>query len=89
MAEVASEVFVLREGRCEWLESGECGFSYRTSIFKSSRLGDSGGAVSFARRIRQNPDLMDRRRHEGWNLSRWIKPSAGSVFPSQGCQAGR
>ena len=34
MAEVVSEVFVLRQGRCEWLSPAECGFGYRTSIIR-------------------------------------------------------
>ena len=82
MAEVVSEVFVLREGRCEWLSPAECGFSYRTSIFQSHPDWVIL-AVRFHLTTQDQAeirDLMDRRRQRRMESQPLDKPSAGSVF---------
>ena len=82
MGDVIEEVFVYREGRCEWIKGQDCGFAYRTSVFQQHadwiilavRLHLESADQSSIR------DLMDQRRQRRMNSQPLDKPSAGSVF---------
>ena len=82
MADVIDSVSVYRDGKIEWIQNADCGFSYRTSIFQKHpdwiilavkmtlQKGDQ-------KEIRE---LMDSRRERRMNSQPLDKPSAGSIF---------
>lgn len=82
MADVIDSVSVYRDGKIEWIQNADCGFSYRTSIFQKHpdwiilavkmtlQKGDQ-------KEIRE---LMDSRRERRMNSQPLDKHSAGSIF---------
>ena len=82
MADVIDSVSVYRDGKIEWIQNADCGFSYRTSIFQKHpdwiilavkmtlKKGDQ-------KEIRE---LMDSRRERRMNSQPLDKHSAGSIF---------
>ena len=82
MADVIDSVSVYRNGKIEWIQNADCGFSYRTSIFQKHpdwiilavkmtlQKGDQ-------KEIRE---LMDSRRERRMNSQPLDKHSAGSIF---------
>lgn len=82
MADVIDSVSVYRDGKIEWIQNADCGFSYRTSIFQKRpdwiilavkmtlKKGDQ-------KEIRE---LMDSRRERRMNSQPLDKHSAGSIF---------
>ena len=82
MADVIDSVSVYHDGKIEWIQNADCGFSYRTSIFQKHpdwiilavkmtlQKGDQ-------KEIRE---LMDRRRERRMNSQPLDKHSAGSIF---------
>lgn len=82
MADVIDSVSVYRDGKIEWIQNADCGFSYRTSIFQKHpdwiilavkmtlKKGDQ-------KEIRE---LMDSRRERRMNSQPLDKYSAGSIF---------
>ncbi len=82
LSDVIQEVFVLREGRCEWISKEACQFSYRHSVFH-----DHPDWIILAVRMKlQKADpkeireLMENRRHRRLDSQPLDYPSAGSVF---------
>lgn len=82
MADVIDSVSVYHDGKIEWIQNADCGFSYRTSIFQKHpdwiilavkmtlQKGDQ-------KEIRE---LMDSRRERRMNSQPLDKHSAGSIF---------
>ena len=82
MADIIDSVSVYRDGKIEWIQNADCGFSYRTSIFQKHpdwiilavkmtlKKGDQ-------KEIRE---LMDSRRERRMNSQPLDKHSAGSIF---------
>ena len=82
MADVIDSVSVYHDGKIEWIQNADCGFSYRTSIFQKHpdwiilavkmtlKKGDQ-------KEIRE---LMDSRRERRMNSQPLDKHSAGSIF---------
>ena len=82
MADIIDSVSVYRDGKIEWIQNADCGFSYRTSIFQKHpdwiilavkmtlQKGDQ-------KEIRE---LMDSRRERRMNSQPLDKHSAGSIF---------
>lgn len=82
MEDVIDSVSVYRDGKIEWIQNADCGFSYRTSIFQKHpdwiilavkmtlQKGDQ-------KEIRE---LMDSRRERRMNSQPLDKHSAGSIF---------
>lgn len=82
MADIISEVFVYRDGRCEWMSPEQCCFAYRTSIFQKNPEW-----IILAIRLRLQEanqseirELMDQRRQRRMDAQPLNYPSAGSVF---------
>ena len=82
MADVIDSVSVYHDGKIEWIQNADCGFSYRTSIFQKHpdwiilavkmtlQKGDQ-------KEIRE---LMDSRRERRMSSQPLDKHSAGSIF---------
>ena len=82
MADVIDSVSVYHDGKIEWIQNADCGFSYRTSMFQKHpdwiilavkmtlQKGDQ-------KEIRE---LMDSRRERRMNSQPLDKHSAGSIF---------
>ena len=82
MADIIDSVSVYHDGKIEWIQNADCGFSYRTSIFQKHpdwiilavkmtlQKGDQ-------KEIRE---LMDSRRERRMNSQPLDKHSAGSIF---------
>lgn len=82
MADIIDSVSIYRDGKIEWIQNADCGFSYRTSIFQKHpdwiilavkmtlQKGDQ-------KEIRE---LMDSRRERRMNSQPLDKHSAGSIF---------
>lgn len=82
MADIIAEIFVYRDGKCEWLKNEECDFSYRYSIFHQHQ-----DWVILAVRLKlQKSDqkevreLIENRRERRMSAQPLDYPSAGSVF---------
>ena len=82
MGDVIDEVFVYRNGRCEWIDVKDCGFSYRTSIFQQHADWIILAVRIHLEQAEQSAirDLMDARRQRRMTSQPLDKPSAGSVF---------
>lgn len=82
MQEIIREVFVLKDGGLEWLDSKDCGFDYRHSVFHEHPDWIIV-AVRFAlQKGDQNEirELMESRRQRRMSAQPLDYPSAGSVF---------
>lgn len=82
MAEVIQEVFVFRDGRCEWMSKEACQFSYRHSVFH-----EHPDWIILAVRMKLTKadqkeirELIENRRERRMSTQPLDFPSAGSVF---------
>ena len=82
MADVIDSVSVYRDGKIEWIQNADCGFSYRTSIFQKHP-----DWIILAVKMTLNKgdqkeirELMDSRRERRMNSQPLDKHSAGSIF---------
>ena len=82
MADVIESVSVYRDGKIEWIQNADCGFSYRTSIFQKH----PNWIILAVKMTLQKGDqkeireLMDSRRERRMNSQPLDKHSAGSIF---------
>ena len=82
MADVIDSVSVYRDGKIEWIQNADCGFSYRTSIFQKH----PDWVILAVKMTLQKGDqkeireLMDSRRERRMNSQPLDKHSAGSIF---------
>lgn len=75
-------VFVLKDGRCEWIDVQELDYSYRHSKFQTQRDWIILGARLQLKKGDQKEirDLMDARRKRRMETQPLNKPCAGSMF---------
>ena len=82
MADIIDSVSVYRDGKIEWIQNADCGFSYRTSIFQKH----PNWIILAVKMTLQKGDqkeireLMDSRRERRMNSQPLDKHSAGSIF---------
>lgn len=76
------QVFVLRDGRCEWIDVSQLEYSYRHSKFQNERDWIILGARLRLEKGDQKEirDLMDTRRKRRMESQPLNKPCAGSMF---------
>lgn len=82
MADVIDSVSVYRDGKIEWIQNADCGFSYRTSIFQKHPDWIILAVKMTLKKGNQKEirELMDSRRERRMNSQPLDKHSAGSIF---------
>lgn len=82
MADVIDSVSVYRDGKIEWIQNADCGFSYRTSIFQKHPDWIILAVKMTLQKGNQKEirELMDSRRERRMNSQPLDKHSAGSIF---------
>ena len=82
MADIIDSVSVYRDGKIEWIQNADCGFSYRTSIFQKHPDWIILAAKMTLKKGDQKEirELMDSRRERRMNSQPLDKHSAGSIF---------
>ena len=82
MADIIQEVFIYRDGRCEWVTQDECNFDYRYSIFHDH---PDWIILAIKMKLFMNDaqivrELIENRRQRRLETQPLNFPSAGSVF---------
>ncbi len=86
ISKVVEEVFVLREGRLEWISNAECKFDYRYSIFHDHPdwIVIAAKFKFVEKPIEEIKELIESRKQRRIATQPLNKPSAGSTFRNPG-----